>query len=158
MACFAGIIRKQASIKSISLVVTTAILMVILACMDPDEYKPEDPPQKIDPPEGPSALLPVQDALFRAEYYCEVMLDWTGVDGAQGYEYQVDRDSTFTGSYPYQGEWPPVVHSAVCFPPITTYYFRVRAYSDAWTWYTNWSEVIRFHVMPVEDDTLFVTN
>jgi hypothetical protein len=145
-------------IKVFSIIIMALFVVTCFGCMDPGEYKPEDPPQKTDPPEGPSALLPVQDALFRSEYYCYVTLDWTEVDGAQGYEFQVDTDSTFTASYPYQGQFPPSSYHAACFPPITTYFFRVRAYSDAWTWYTDWSEIRRFHVMPVEDDTLFPTN
>jgi len=152
--CF-GTQRVSLNIKPLCTLITTAFLFVCMGCMDPNEYKPEDPPQKIDPPEGPSALLPVQDALFRSEYYCQVMLDWTEVDGAQAYEFQVDTDSNFTYSYPWQGYYPPTIYSAVCFPPITTYYFRVRAYSDEWTWYTDWSDIVRFHVMPVEDDTIF---
>jgi hypothetical protein len=147
--------RGQVFMRWFLMAVTMITIMACFGCMDPDEYKPEEPPQKIDPPEGPTALLPLQDALFRSEYYCWVTLDWTGVEGAQGYEFQVDTDSSFTGSYPFQGEFPPSSFSAVCFPPVTTYFFRVRAYSDAWTWYTNWSQVIRFHVMPVEDDTIF---
>ncbi|MGB7055650.1 MAG: hypothetical protein WBE28_10060 [bacterium] len=145
-------------VRGFPMVIMTIILMACFGCMDPDEYKPEDPPQKTDPPLGPSALLPLQDALFRSEYYCAVTLDWTTVDGARGYEFQVDMDSSFTSSYPYQGQFPPASFSAVCFPPVTTYFFRVRAYSDAWTWYTDWSEVRRFHVMPVEDDTIFLVN
>lgn len=158
MATFRRKNIEQVCVRVFPLAIVAISVIACFGCMDPDEYKPEDPPLKTDPPAGPSALLPEQDALFRCEYYCQVMFDWTQVDGAQGYEYQVDSDSTFTGSYPYQGQWPPVIHSAVCFPPITTYYFRVRAYSDAWTWYTDWSETRRFHVMPVEDDTLFPTN
>ncbi len=147
--------RFRFFIRCSPLFIIAIALVFCIACMDPDEYKPDDPPQKIDPPEGPSALLPVQDALFRSEYYCQVTLDWTEVDGAQAYEFQVDTDSTFTYSYPWQGYYPPTIYSAVCFPPVTTYYFRVRAYSDAWTWYTDWSDARRFHVMPVEDDTIF---
>lgn len=131
------------------------VLLLVVACMDPDEYKPEGPPEKTEPPEGPSVLLPVHDALFRCEYYCNVRLDWTEVDSAQGYEFQIDRDSTFSASFPYQGIFPPYWFEAFCFPPITTYYFRVRAYSDAWTWYTDWSDIRRFHLMPVQDDTIF---
>ena len=135
--------------------ILVAVFIAVLGCMDPDEYKPEEPPVKTDPPGGPSVLLPNQDALFRCEYYYTVMLNWTDVDSAQGYEYQVDTDSTFSSSFPYQGQWPPSSFYAVCFPPITTYYFRVRAYSDAWTWYTDWSDTRRFHLIPVQDDTIF---
>lgn len=140
--------------SSLLLLVSVGFLLTV-GCMDPDEYKPEEPPEKIEPPDGPSVLLPVQDTLFRCEYYCLVMLTWTHVDGAEGYEFQVDRDSTFSMSFPYQGFYPPYTFSAFCYPPITTYYFRVRAYSDAWTWYTDWSDTRRFHLMPVQDDTIF---
>jgi hypothetical protein len=140
--------------RGLSIAFISIALLANFSCMDPNEYKPEDPPQKIDPPEAPSVLLPVQDTLFRCEYSRWVTLDWTAVDGAEGYEFGVDTDSGFASSLLYQGYFPPTSFSAVCFPPITTYFFRVRAYSDAWTWYTEWSELRRFHVMPVEDDTI----
>ncbi len=142
-------------IRNFGAVIMSIVLILAIGCMDPDEYKPEEPPEKTEPPDGPGVLLPEQDALWHCEYYHTVILDWTDVDNAQGYEFQVDRDSTFTASFPYQGFFPPYVFTAVCFPPITTYYFRVRAYSDAWTWYTNWSDVRRFHLVPVQDDTIF---
>jgi hypothetical protein len=138
-----------------ALLILVVAFLAIAGCMDPDEYKPEDPPEKTDPPDGPSVLQPPQDVLYRCEYYYTVWLNWTDVDGAQGYEFQVDTDSTFSSSFPYQGEWPPSSFQAACFPPITTYYFRVRAYSNAWTWYTDWSDTRRFHLMPVQDDTIF---
>ncbi|UCD04642.1 MAG: hypothetical protein JSV98_05850 [candidate division WOR-3 bacterium] len=136
-------------------VIISVLVILAIGCMDPDEYKPEEPPEKTDPPEGPSVLLPLQDTLFRCEYYRTVLFDWTGVDSAQGYEFQIDRDSTFTTAFPYQGFFPPYSFEAFCFPPVTTYYFRVRAYSDLWTWYTDWSDTRRFHLISVQDDTIF---
>jgi hypothetical protein len=153
------IFRKMGNFWNDFLVFLMAFIVIAIvasfSCMDPNDYKPDDPPQKIDPPEGPSALLPEQDTVFRSEYSHWVTFDWTEVDSAQGYEFQVCTDSTFYGAFPYQGQIPPVSFCAMCFPPITTYFFRVRAYSDAWTWYTDWSNVRRFHLIPVEDDTIF---
>ncbi len=143
------------TIQNFALVFVVTVFLAVAGCMDPDEYKPEGPPEKTDPPDGPSVLLPAQDASWRCEYYYPVTLNWTGVDGAQGYEFQVNTDSTFSSAFPFQGFFPPYTFYAVCFPPITTYYFRVRAYSDAWTWYTDWSDTRRFHLMPVQDDTIF---
>ena len=144
-----------ARVRSFTVTVLPIVFLLAVSCMDPDEYKPEGPPEKTDPPEGPSVLLPAQDTLFRCEYYRSVLLNWTGVEGAQGYEFQVDRDSTFSASFPYQGFFPPYSFQAFCFPPITTYYFRVRAYSEAWIWYTDWSDTRRFHLASVQDDTIF---
>lgn len=131
------------------------IFLASFGCMDPGQYEPEEPPVKTDPPEGPSVLLPEQDALFRSLYLVWVDLDWIEVEGAEGYEYQVNTDSSFAVSYPYLVPFPPTAFNAFCYPPITTYFFRVRAHSSAWTWYTDWSELRRFHLMPVEDDTIF---
>jgi hypothetical protein len=134
------------------------IFLASFGCMDPGQYEPEEPPVKTDPPAGPSVILPEQDTLFRCEYSVAVALDWTAVDGAEGYEYQVNTDSSFAASFPYQVTNPPTAFHASCYPPITTYFFRVRAHSSAWTWYTDWSGLRRFHLMPVEDDTIFHWN
>ena len=145
---------RKSIIKFFPVLFAAIAVAPLSGCMDPFEYDPGGPPAKTDPPAGPSVLLPVQDALFRCEYYAVVTLDWTSVEGAQGYEFQLDTDSTLALSYPYQGQYPPVEFAAYCLPPLTAYYFRVRAYSDAWTWYTDWSDTRRFHVMPVQDDTI----
>jgi hypothetical protein len=149
--------RRGVWLSMVSLLIRCLLFAIfaLVMCMDPDAYKPDEPPAKIDPPDAPTIILPVQDTVVRSEYSCYVTLDWTGVEGAEGYEFQVDRDSNFSASFPYQGQFPPISFYAVCFPPVTTYYFRTRAYSDLWIWYTAWSEVRRFHLMPVEDDTIF---
>jgi hypothetical protein len=126
------------------------LIIFHFACTDLSEYEPEGPPQKADPPEGPSVLLPTQDTIFFCVHYCWVPLDWTQVNGAWAYEFQVSMDSSFMGSFPYQGQYPPTEVSTILFGPGTTYYFRVRAYSDLWIWYTDWSDVRRFYLMPVE--------
>lgn len=123
-------------------------------CMDPSQYEPEGPPVKADPPEGPTVLQPAQDVIFRIRYQELVHLAWTAVDGAQGYEYQVDTDPSFVGSFPYLTASTDTSYYAHSYPPITTYFFRVRAHSSAWIWYTDYSEPRRFHVMPIEDDTI----
>ena len=126
------------------------LIIFHFACTDLSEYEPEGPPQKVDPPEGPHALLPAQDTMFYCEHYYWVTLDWTLVNGARAYEFQVSMDSSFTGSCPYQGQYPPTDVSTTLYGSPTTYYFRVRAYSDLWTWYTDWSEVRRFHLMAID--------
>lgn len=131
------------------------LILTSLYCMDPGQYEPEEPPVKTDPPEAPSVLLPVQDALFRSQYSITVTLAWTEVEDAEGYEYQVDSDSSFASSFPHLCGNDTTGYYAYCIPPITTYFLRVRAHSSAWTWYTDWSDLRRFHIMPVEDDTIF---
>lgn len=132
-----------------------SVFLANVGCMDPGQYEPEEPPVKTDPPAGPVVLLPEQDTVFRSLYSVAVDLDWTEVEDAEGYEYQVDTDSSFVASYPYQCLGHSAAYYAHCFPPITTYFFRVRAFSSAWTWYTDWSDMRRFHLIPVEDDTIF---
>jgi hypothetical protein len=157
MRCRKG--KDVQRIRTYRLVICLSVAVLALVnCMDPGEYEPEEPPQKTDPPGPPSAVLPLQDTVFRSEYSHWVTLDWTSVDSAEGYEFQVCNDSTFYAAFPYQGQFPPFSFCAMCYPPLTTYYFRVRAYSDAWIWYTDWSNIRRFHLIPVEDDTIFPPN
>ena len=133
------------------------LLLAGIVCMDPSEYEPEDPPQKVDPPEAPLMLLPEPDDEYRCMNTCWVSFDWSYVEGAQGYEIQISPDSTFMNAFPYPAYGSGALHELTFHAPRITYYCRVHAYSSEWTWYTAWSETRRFHLLPVAGDTIFPT-
>jgi len=129
------------------------LFFINFGCMDPNEYKPEEPPEKLEPPEAPTVLLPEPDAVFRSKDQCLVQFDWSHV-GGQGYEYEIDTTPDFIYDYPHTTS-PPIAVLLTFYPPQTTYFFRVRAYSSSWIWYTDWSEPRRFYLLPVSTDTVF---
>jgi hypothetical protein len=130
----------------------TFLFCMILGCMDSGEYRGDDPPF-IDPPDPPIILLPEPDAEFRSRGYCWVLCDWTHVEGVQSYEMQIDTtpDLSYTWAYSATAGNPIRLDF---YPPVTSYYFRIRAYSNAWTWYTAWSDTRRFYLLPVSGDTM----
>ena len=139
--------------KLFSLAFILFLFFINFGCMDPDEYKPDEPPEKLEPPEAPNILLPEPDAEFRSYDHCLVQFDWSPVEGAQEYEIEIDTTSTFSHTWP-EACWPPTAVLLPFYPPKTTYFFRVRAYSSSWIWYTDWSESRRFYLLPVGSDTV----
>jgi len=150
--------KSQLLLISLKLILVLLALLAVVVCMDPSEYKPEDPPQKIDPPEAPHMLLPEADDEYRCMNTCWVSFDWSYVEGAEGYEIQISADSTFANAFPYPAYGSSALHELIFYAPRITYYCRVHAHSSAWTWYTAWSETRRFHLLPVTGDTIYPTN
>lgn len=140
----------------VSVVLLLISFSVLISCMDPGDYEPEGPPEKPEPPGPPVMLTPTQDAEFHCREYAWVQFDWTPVEGAQDYEIQYDTSASFTYAFPYPA-YPPASFSLIFYAPMTTYYARVRAYSSAWTWYTEWSDPRRFYLLPSSGDTIFPT-
>lgn len=126
------------------------LFFIHFGCMDPDELKPDEPPEKIEPPEPPIILLPEPDTAFRCHRSRLIQCDWSLVEGAQSHQIQIDTSSSFSYSYP-QGATPPTSVRLYVYPPMTTYYLRVRSNSSSWIWHTDWSETRRFYLISTSD-------
>ena len=148
-------IKNQKINRFFSVVFVLFVFLIQCGCMDPHEYEPEEPPEKPEPPEAPTILRPESDEEFRSQDKRSVPLNWSPVEGKEYYEIEIDTTAGFTYSHPHDVYAPPTSVYLLCYPPRTTYYFRVRAYSSAWIWYTDWSETRRFYLIPVSADTVF---
>ena len=110
-------------------------------CKDPSEFEPESD-SLIEPPGPPHLVSPFSGFVIMFEsvpadsYY---ILEWTTVDQADGYqvEYTIDTNPPFLINCP--------VNTCTIWVFDTTgrireHYWRVRASSLLWTWFTEWSE------------------
>lgn len=113
-------------------------LLCLLACRDPNSYQPFDPTMP-DPPAPPVLVYPGNGWVSNDYSYPQnVSFGWQGVPGAQFYE--IDVGSTFWG-FTRQVSQTSVVESI---PLYGLYYWQVRAVSNKWNNYTNWSEWFHF--------------
>ena len=119
-------------------------------CKDPGEFEPEVD-SLIDPP-GPTRLIyPPDDTGYvvsSANPVLEIDFLWNAIIDAEYYEFQIASESTFNDSYTTTYTLSintinnTVIHTG-------DNYWRVRASSPLWTWYTDWSEVRFFRVWSV---------
>ncbi len=125
-----------------------ALAAGLLVCKDPLSFQPGDPSMP-DPPGPPVPVYP-PDGENTGDYGYpqDVAFQWGKVNGAIFYQVEV-----YTESIPEL----PNLHTIADGVTTTTvtvrfgrygfYYWRVRAGSHRWNWYTDWSELNRF-VLP----------
>ncbi len=113
------------------------------ACKNPQDWQPPFD-SLYPPPEAPQLISPKNDTTFwyQTPFPHEVILKWSLVDGTEYYELQIARDSLILPDVdPIRVDAALVNHTL----ERTGYYFwRVRAYSRKWTWYTDWSKTWHF--------------
>ena len=117
-------------------------LLILLACRDPDSYQPFDP-TKSNPPVPPVLVHPANGWMSDDYAYPQnVSFTWQAVPGAQSYEMQVNDDSLFPATRPF---WRVYQTSVVySFQTCGVRYWRVRAVSNNWNNYTDWSSTFHF--------------
>ena len=117
-------------------------LLSLLACRDQNSYLPFDP-TKPEPPAPPVLVHPAYGWMCDDYRYPQnVSFGWQAVPGAQFYEMQVNDDSLFPGTRPF---WRVYQTSAVySFQTYGVRYWRIRAASNGWNNYTDWSSPFRF--------------
>ena len=111
-------------------------------CTDPGEYRPRF--DSLSPPPSPPNLIsPSNDTLITYDhpYPHIIILIWSETSGAEHYELQVSTSTDFSGVVGIVG--PDTLH-AYELPSGGHRYWRVRAYAQAWEWYTDWSDVWHF--------------
>jgi hypothetical protein len=118
-----------------------------VGCKSPEEYDPYDD-SLIDPPEPPEPLVPAESASYvwtpQVGPVYHLDFEWSEVIGAQNYELEIavnqffeDADIYITSQKSIEAE----LHY------IATYYWHVRAWSSAWTYYTEWSDKRTFRII-----------
>ncbi|GAH01170.1 unnamed protein product [marine sediment metagenome] len=116
-------------------------------CKDPYDYEP--PEDILLPPPDPPQLLSPADSVWYILDYGEVVFiifNWDTIENVDMYEFEFDTSSSFGRTA--WSELTPYDTITFVFWPDTTdtvaYYWHVRAASDLWTWWTDWSEVRTF--------------
>lgn len=126
--------------RLISFLFLFAILVISMQCKNPFDQGPGD--DDLLPPPGPPALIsPANKSTIYDPWPMAIQLEWSAVEGAEVYEVEVASDSTFTGAKPVSAATPGYTYTIA---HDDTSYWRVRAYSTKWEWYTEWSEVWKF--------------
>lgn len=125
---------------------TVIVVAISFQCGPPLEFKPQHD-SLIEPPLPPRILKPFPDTTF---YICglfAVEFDWKVIDDAESYEIQICSDSLFTTE-------PTTFNREQ--PPINIYqyrsgrnFYRLRAKSSHWTFYTDWSGTRFFDIVYV---------
>ncbi len=126
-----------------TLSLSTLLLITGISCKDPEEYNPEI--QKIPPPDPPEIILPLTDTVI-----CSggVLFDCTVPAGTQIFQIQADTLSDFSTTemflrYPWQLS---ACISLTFYHGRTTWWARIRAGSEDWNDYTDWSDNRRFYL------------
>ena len=122
-------------------------MLGLLACKDPSGFAPGDDP-KPDPPEPPVPVYPLEgESTEEYGYPQDVVFQWQPVAGAFFYEIEVYTDSVLNPGNQYGAVGSITeTQAGVGFHTYGTYYWHVRAGSPNWKWYTDWSELISFHL------------
>ena len=132
---------------------TLIILLLFFLGLSVNCKDPTGPPEDdiTEPPDPPVLIHPQADTSFNGDSV-QVLFDWNYLAGAQMYEIQIDTLLTFTTATIYSAEVPPIIAELYRYQYITTYYCQIRAGSENWTYYTDWSEPRRFYLKPEADD------
>lgn len=120
-------------------------VLLLVSCRNPFGFEPEEPARQ-DPPAPPVQTRPEDGALIlNYAYPQDVTLVWQRVSGARHYQIEV-----YTSPNPAPEnllrfvDYIYTTQTAVTFYRYGTYWWRVRAYSPNWKWYTDWSAVWSF--------------
>jgi len=117
-------------------------------CKNPEDFKPTED-SLIEPPEPPELISPPADTIYVwtpgiGDIY-NLDFEWTFVNGAERYELEVSTDATFQNSEIHA---TGVNSITIGFHNCNKYFWHVRAISKAWTWYTEWSVLRSFRIIP----------
>jgi len=115
-------------------------------CKDPSEFEPEV--DSLVKPPGPIRLIyPPDDTGYVGTTAHPVQIDfiWNAIVDAEYYEFHLSSESTFNDSFNNIYILPFNTFSDTGFST-GDHFWRVRASSPRWTWFTDWSEVRRFRI------------
>jgi len=120
-------------------------LLFAAGCKDPFGFGPPDP-KKTPPPAAPVQTQP-RDGEFidNYEYPQDVEMKWRPVTGARYYQVEAYTSQSAQPEALYR--FADNIYSTsvdLSFGRYGWYWWRVRAYSPNWTWYTDWSPLSSF--------------
>jgi hypothetical protein len=133
-------------ISHILIAILLVFYFVNVQCRDPYEFEPIF--DSLTPPPGAPVLLhPCNDTIYvEYSYPHEIVFEWSYIDGAEYYFFELSTTSTFVNPEKMQAVSPCCTIQV--YPPLpwekVFYYWRVRAYCRSWWWYTDWSETWHF--------------
>lgn len=140
-------VLKRGIIAFNSILFSFVLLLINPQCKNPNDWKPGDP--QIPPPDPPVLYLPLADTIFIGSTGYDVKFDWEELSGYEvAYEIQTDTSPSFSTAVTHSTSSSPATFFLKRYTYKTNYYCRVRASSSAWTWYTDFSEIRHFWIMP----------
>ncbi|MCK4250667.1 hypothetical protein KAX97_04440 [candidate division WOR-3 bacterium] len=147
-------IKVYQTLTKFSLLVLTFFLLSFnLTCKDPEEFKPVD--SLLPPPQPPEFSLPLADTIFWIPdegpdtIGAHVTFDWSVIEDAEIYEINIDTNLSFD-SPEFERRLKtssPTVIGILYYHTKPTYFSRIRAGSNLWTWFTDWSEIKKFQIL-----------
>ncbi len=130
-------------LRSFSMIALAFLTLAPPGCRDPHEYEPPFD-SLTPPPQAPTLVSPANNTIFLYDqlnpYPNDIEMSWHAVPGTEYYELKIDDNPELPGKA------ERVMDTVFIFVVRENgrYYWKVRAYSRNWTWYTNWSETRTF--------------
>ncbi len=143
----------------IYLMLKLLIILVIILCIDSiqgcrDPYDFEPPEDSLLPAPDPPQLLWPRDSIY---YHLpndtdsvHITFNWSTIEDIEFYEWEIDTSAIFSRTaWSRRTEYDTITFGFTADDMFTkTYYWHVRAASDLWFWWTEWSETRTF-IIPV---------
>lgn len=135
--------KKNLCLLTLLIYCLIAFLHYNAACKNPHNYEPFD--SLYPPPAPPILIFPPNDTIivYYEPFPHDIIFEWNSVEDAESYQLQVVNDTTQLVNAPVI----KITDTSTIYtlPRKDHYYWRVRAYSPKWEWFTNWSETRHFY-------------
>jgi hypothetical protein len=134
----------KTAILTLFLTIIMLMLFSNVNCRDPHDFEP-NPDSLLDPPPAPALLSPDNEYVYMAAanpFFIYVDFAWSEVADAEEYSLELTIDTFAPVYYPTTSpQWTILLMDSY---RLCDYSWRVRAYSAAWKFYTDWSETRYF--------------
>ncbi len=141
----------QSTIKGFLILSITALFIINTGCKDPYEFAPE-PDTLIPPPNPPRLVYPPDDTGYVLTNIpgldvVQIEFIWNAIIDAEYYEFHISSEPTFNDTLTRIYELSYNTLDSIFTRSSTgDHFWRVKASSPSWTWFTDWSEVRRFRI------------
>lgn len=134
--------KKYLIVQFLIIILLFFITSSNIRCKSPEEYKPKFD-SLMPPPDPPTLIAPPNDTGIVAFVPIDLTFEYSLVENAEFYEIEVSSDSTFNSYDKFQCNHTSYTTT---WDSYGKFYWRVRAASHIWTWYTDWSNIWHFQV------------